>query len=392
MIKQFKELTYSNSIIIVLFLYISTVYFSKAISNISMGLAILIFIIGIASKKIEVRFDKQAKLNYLLIIVPFLLTVISVLISDDKSSGLEHIRRRLPLLIVPFVILFNKNKTLYGILIGAKIFVSLSVIATLISFYKALSLFIRQDVFLDPYFTKLITVIQHPYFGIYHLIAIILLIELRLYKNVKMLIILLVILSIGVVISTSRLTYLLAILIISVYSFRHLPKSFALLIIASIIGIVSLVVISNDSLRHKIVRTFDYDNSPRLWLWNNTYKVLINSEHPIVGVGIGDYYSEDKNAYYFRETNKGTMGYNPHNQYFEFLLTNGIFGSLFLASMIILYYRIKDYPLASNLIFLIIATFAFTECIFNRQFGVLLYSIFIPLLFTRLPFSKKEKS
>ena len=377
--RHLQNSSYSGSIIFALFSYIGIVYFSMAISNMAMGLAILLFIIGVINKRIDIRFNKELIVNYLLVSTPFLLTVVSVALSDNKGSGLEYLWLRLPILLVPIVVVFGKY-SYSNLKSGAFLFVLLTLIASLLSLYNAIDLYINQGIILNSSFSEFVTLIQHPYFGIFNLVAVVLLIELKIYKNKIQLIPMLLIISIGVLLSTSRLAYLLGIFIITIYSFKNLSKRWAIMVVFFVMAIGSLVVVSNKSIRNKITRTIEYDNSPRLWLWNNTYKVIRNSDTPLLGTGIGDFYSEQKDSYYFRESEKGTMGYNPHNQYLEFVLTNGIMGLLFLVSMLIMLFRIRHYANGNIYIFIIIALFAFTESIFNRQYGIQLYSVFIPIL------------
>ena len=111
MIKKIKDISNLEFIIIhFLFLYIGLVYFSIAISNIFLGMASLVFIYGIYSKKIQLNFNKYNWYLYAFIIVPFVLTVLSVLYSNISSKGLKYLWLRLPILIIPFVLLFMEVK------------------------------------------------------------------------------------------------------------------------------------------------------------------------------------------------------------------------------------------------------------------------------------------
>ena len=183
MLKHFRLLTYSNVIITLLFIYLGIVYYSIAISNIAMGLSILVFVIGVSKKKLGFYFDKQHIINYTLIIVPFILTIISVLISENTMVGMEYIWLRLPILLIPFIILTNNKVEYKDLKKGVLIFVLLTMLASLVSFYNAFELFSDKGEILNPNSASDITLIQHPYFGIFNLLAILLLIEFKLYRN-----------------------------------------------------------------------------------------------------------------------------------------------------------------------------------------------------------------
>ncbi|MFK5889556.1 MAG: O-antigen ligase family protein [Flavobacteriaceae bacterium] len=381
--KAIKNRKSSDDIIVgLLFLYLGIVYFSKAISNTLLVIIIFLYLMSIIRKKIKIDLNRHFIIRYLLIITPFVLTIISTLLSDNVERGIRFIWLRIPILIIPFIVLSIKIKKEI-LLIGSKFFILLSVIASVISISNAYILFNDKGAILNPNYADLVTVIQHPYFGIFQLISLVLLIEVVLYKNNKNIFFAIPFLIIGIILSTSRLVYLLAILLAVYYIIIKLTKQISIPLIIIVLSVFSTLIITNNSLKNKVLRTVEYKNSPRLWLWNNAYKVLKNSKHPLFGVGIGDYYTNTKDPYFFREKEKGTMGYNPHNQYLEFILTNGVIGLLFIVSMGTIFYIIYRRSKMSVIIFLIIASFTFTENILNRQFGVQLYSFFIPLLLAK---------
>lgn len=375
-----QKWNYAEITIRLLFASIGIVYFSKAFSNIVFGLAILIFIIG--SLKNEIKLSKKTviKHQYLLVIVPFLLTVLSALISDNISKGFEYVWLRLPVLITPFIILFVSYSK-KGIEQSMKFFIILSLLASCFSLYHAVEMFIRIKVFLNPDFVKFITPIQHPYFGIYLLVALVMLIKYRLFKNILIARINIIILVLGILITTSRMVYLLTIL----FFFIEFGNRFSLRnkIIMVIIMLFSLILLvnTNKKLHNKVYNTFDYWKSPRIWAWENSYRVFINSKNPIIGIGIGDYFNKKQYLINFKRTHKGTVGYNTHNQYIEFVITNGFFGFFFVGSMMFLFFRVDS---EKRIIFIIVALFAFTESILSRQFGVQLYALLIPFSFYKI--------
>ena len=373
------NINYPRLLISLLFLYLGTVYFSFAISNILVGVLVFVFVLGLINKQITVDFSKKKKLYYLLIITPFILTLFSVLLSDNLAKAIEYIWLRYPMPIIPFIALavIDKRKDLLD---GMLVFILLSLLATLVSLYNAVDIYIDNGTILNPDFTKDITLIQHPYFGVYQLVALVLVVKLDPLKSKNLRKLVIAFLVIGIILSTSRIVYLLflGLLIFEIIAnFSTLKR--LLLIGVLLISFISLTNL-NEKIHNKVYNTFEYWKSPRMWLWHNSYKVIINADNPVLGIGIGDYYEKTLPPKVFKHTEKGTWGYNPHNQYLEFVITNGVFSVFFVLSMGYLLYFIRKKDKASIYIFVIIASFAFTESIFNRLFGIELYSVFIPVI------------
>jgi len=367
-------------IIVFLFLYMSFIYFSIALSNIFLGIGVFLFLLAWIRGEIHIDFKKDKIHLFLLLITPFLLTIVSVLHSEDLANAMRSIRLRIPVLIITFILIFMEIKD-KSIKKGISVFIILTFIATLYTFFKA-SKFVGEDILFQPDFTFFITPIQHPYFGIYLLIAIVSLVEFKLIKHRTLRYIVLSILIIGVAISTSRLAYILLFTLLIFYSIKNVPKKKSLLFLFTLTAFSVLFVLSNNNLQSKFKTSFTYQNSPRLKLWNNAIKVINNSENKILGIGVGDYYKTKEDPYFLKENNTGLYGYDPHSQFFEFYITTGYMGVLFM-SMFFLFgiFKIKKQNRYARIVFLIILTFSLTESILNRQYGVQLYSIFIPLIF-----------
>ena len=375
-----NRLNFKSLIMQLLFLYIGVVYFSIAISNIFLGIAIFVFLTGLLMKKIQLDLYKHNWYLYFFIIIPFLLTLFSTLYSENTSKGLRYIWLRLPILAIPFMLLFINLKSI-TIKTGFKIFVILTVIASLKTIYNAI-IYINEDIVFVPDFTFFITIIQHPYFGIFSLIALVSIIELNIVKNKILKIAFIVLLVIGIALSTSRIVYFLLFTILFYYISIGLFKKKLILAIVVLSVFSIYLIVTNKAIASKFQSSVQYENSPRLKLWNNAYKVLNSSDNKLLGIGIGDYYKEKKDPYYFKEDDKGIYGYNPHSQLIEFIVTNGILGLVILIIYIIFGLKyIKKQNRFAIIVFVIILVFSMTESIFSRQYGVQLYSVFIPLLF-----------
>ncbi len=382
---RFKKISYGNLnfetlIIVFLFLYMGFIYFSIALSNIFLGIAVFTFLLGWILKKIDLNFNKKNFLVFFLLIIPFLLTLLSVLHSEEYLNGFSSIRLRIPILVVSFIIIFLKIKN-NQILNGLGLFFVLTLISTILTLIKASS-FIGEEIIFHPEYTFFITPIQHSYFGIYLIIAIISLFEYNLITNKYLKIAAILILVMGILTSTSRIAYLLLFFMIIYYSFQIVSSKKVMLI--GVVFAVSLVVfvVSNQKILVKFQTSFSYQNSPRLKLWNNAIKVIHRSDNKIFGIGVGDYYLNKKDPYFFRESSNGSYGYDPHSQLLEFFISNGYFGlSLLIGYFLIQVIWISNKNRFAVFIFITISLFALTESILNRQYGVQLYSIFLPLIF-----------
>ncbi len=383
MIKVLKyPYNYSETVTLLLFLYLGIVYFSVAISNILLGLAISVFVFGVFFKKFNLNFKKQNWYLYAFIIIPFVLTTLSALLSDNSFKGLKYLWLRLPILIIPFVFIFMEVKK-ESIKTGLKAFLILTVMASLITIYNAIR-YIDEDILFITEFTFFITIIQHPYFGVFVLIALISIIEFELFKNRVFKYVIYLLLILAIALTTSRLVYLLSILIIGFYFFKKHSNKRAMFSAILLMVFTSLFIVTNNNLNSKFKRSIQYENSPRLKLWNNSYKIINSTNSILFGIGIGDYYQDKKDPYFFRESKNGTLGYNPHSQFIEFFVTNGVFSILILGIAIVFGIRkVKRQNRFAILVFGIILMFSLTESILSRQFGVQLYSVFIPLIFNK---------
>jgi len=380
MIKNYiNHINFKSLIIQLLFLYIGIVYFSIAISNILLGIVVFVFIVGLIFNKIPLNLNKQNTYLFIFTIIPLLLTLFSTFNSLNFTKGLDYLWLRLPILIIPFIIIFINFRD-DNIKNGLKYFTVLTIIATLITFYKVY-LYLGEGVLLVPEFTFLIMLIQHPYFGIFSLIAIVSLIEFNLIESKFLKIIFIVILIAGIILSTSRIVYLSLFSIIVYYLFKRLNLKYALYGVITITFIFIFFIGNNKNIALKFQTSLHYENSPRLQLWNNAYKVITSSDNVLLGVGIGDFYTNKKDPYFFKGSKNGIQGYNPHNQFIEFIITNGIIG--FVILLFYLFFGIKVLRKQNSyaiIIFIVILFFSLTESILSRQYGVQLYSVFIPLI------------
>lgn len=388
---SFKQVSYNSIIIVLLFVYLGAIYFSIAAANIILGVTLFIFVLAILTQKIQLDFKKYNWYLYVLIIVPFILTIVSVLYSDNTIKGLNYVWMRIPIIVVPFVIIFMKIKK-ESIKKGLTIFTALTVFASLITVYNAIK-YINEDILFTTDFAFFITIIQHPYLGVFVLLALVSIIEFKLIKSKPFKFFVYALFTVTISLTTSRLVYVLFFLILGFYLFKRFSKKRALFFTLGLIIVSSLFILSNQQIKSKFQNSIQYENSPRLRLWNNSYKVITSSNSLLFGIGIGDYYENKKDPYFFDDSATGSYGYNPHSQFVEFFTTNGLLGILVLLfTLFIGFKNIKKQNRFAVIIFGIILMFSLTESILSRQLGVQLYSVLIPLVFNKSLKKRNEAS
>lgn len=385
--KLLNTIEFNRSIIVLTLLYLGFAFFSVAIANILLAVSGGLFLLGLILKKINLN-NLDWK-TYLLVTVPYLLTILSVLNSDNVDSGIWYLLLRLPLVVIPLLVLPLIPKKEH-INTALKIYVLFCLAASFITLYNAIKYF-NEGLLFKTDFTHFITIIQHPYFGIYLLVAIASILEFGLFKNKYLRIAILLTLSISIALSTSRIVYVLYFIILGVYLFKKLTKAKFLLGIIFMGLLGSVFLITNQNIFNKFKSSIDY-NSPRIMLWENSLEVVRAADSYFLGIGIGDYYKDKKDPYFaegYGELTFGEYGYNPHSQPVEFFITNGLLGVvILLISFFFLVMKLKSHNSFAKLIFISIVAFTLTECIFNRQYGVQLYSILLPLILMN-NFSKK---
>jgi O-antigen ligase len=393
----YLKVNYRKILSFLIFLHLGLIYLPNAISNIVFGVIVLFYIYGIIAYVQPFDFNKKWKW-YFIIIIPFLLTLISVILSKEYQYGFNYLWQRLPVLIYPFIFLsVSPNKV--ELISGIRIFLVLTLLAIVKSLYNLIIDNPTHFYILNTDLSSKLTVIQHIYLGVLCIIALVFTIEYfkNSIKKINLFFLLLIIL-VGAIISTSRITYILLFILTLYYLYKFFNKKKFILfgVLFSVFSV--LFVYTNQSIKYKFERIFVFEESPRLLFWNNAYQVLKNSKNPILGVGIGDYYAKKEQSHllkgYYLELKpnfRGLYGYYSHNQYIEFLLLNGVLGLFFILGIFyFIFITFKNRNALPIILMLILASLMMTESIFIRQYGIMIY-IFI-MSFVANSFVKKEKS
>lgn len=380
--KTLKNINLNEAVFVTLMLYLSMAFFSFALSNILLGIAGAFFVIGYLNGEITLKAINW-KL-YVVCVVPYLLTVISFFNSEAIISGLRYLNLRLPIIVVPFMLLSLKIEK-PQIINGFKLLVVASLIACGVTFYNAVKYF-DQDILFKTDFVHFITIIQHPYFGVLVLIALLSILEYQIISNKLFKWLVVIVFTLAIVLTTSRIVYISYFLAACFYLYSHFSRKQFILSFIAIAILSSIFLLFNKSVLNKFERSLDYDKSPRLKLWSNTFEAVDKTQSYYFGIGIGDFYKDKKDVYFaenYSEAALGTYGFNPHSQPIEFYLTNGIFGIVILLIAFMIYLKnLKSQSKFAHVIFIIIFLFSTVECILDRQYGVQIYAVLIPLLLT----------
>lgn len=369
-----------------LFAILSLSYFSVALQNI---FALLFFLWCILYYKKDI-FSINVKILFILSI-PFLLSVVSFFYSQNISLATSILLRRSLLLILGFFIL-RLNITYKNFQKGFVILLFASVIASIITIVNGLLLYNHNGVFFHPNFTPYFTIIHHPYFAAYILMTFIIFMEEYRKCNFNSItkVFIIIILSLAIVLSTARLAQLFFVIYIIFKVFKAFGKENIKILIVSFIVVIicSVLFIKNiNELSYKYRQDIDMEKSPRLIIWKNSMELIKRHESSIfMGIGIGDY-QEQLDLIHRESMSKdypkmGLIEYNPHNQYIEYIITNGWVGILFLFYVFgMIYLSLKSQHIGFIFFTFFLATFFFTECVLNRQIGVYYVGIFFPLLY-----------
>ena len=198
------------------------------------------------------------------------------------------------------------------------------------------------------------------------------------------------ILSLAVFQSSSRAGIITLIFVILFYTFKTYQKKKRFKIVfTSIVLILITFSISNPRIKNIykniITEGFSFHNedtnslSMRLMTWHSS--LIVISNNPVLGVGIGDAYNSLKEVYASKRYVKPYKEeLNAHNQYLQIYIEVGVLGTiLYLLTIFRLNkIRFKDYQISHfNLVFIsIIIINSFFESILNHYSGIVFYSFF----------------
>ena len=387
--KKFKVSLFEGST----YLFVGTLPLFLSINTIAIWIFVVssFIVLGFKKRK-EILWKRRA------FIIPFILLfflyIIGLWTSTNTDIALKNISRVLTLLLLPTIILshnkedFNFKKIYYslgaGLLTGMLIcwgFVIESILTNATPLRQAPYFF--EWIYSNWNLVKPIGV--HPnYFALLIVILVLAIIkteELKfLRKNKLKLILLLIPFFLFLFELSSRVAMLAFVLVIIVSVLQNRSRKKGILIGLFIVGLIVLSV-KFDYLGNKFSGLVDGRGNikvERIQRWDFIIREFKKEGKLILGVGSGDTEEIYTRAYINGNFKTALIeGYNAHNQFVEFLVSNGFFGLLVFVWGL-LFFALKTKLKGEALSFFItIVLLSFIESFLCRAKGVFIFSFFI---------------
>jgi O-antigen ligase len=414
--KFFEESTYRKIHILLLGLIAFTLPFSIILNS---ALIILCTALLILQGRFMKAFQNASKNLYVILLwLLFLLYVISAFLSKNQHEGFAIIERKASFIILPFLI--------FGFPISMpeiKKICELFVLGVLLAFTICLGYAFYQVVFnsreLELFFYQKLTTVLNMnavYMASYCIIALHIALYFSKEHNKVLVAIVSASLIIFCILLNSKMMLVCLCLGLIIFAFKKLSRLKALLasfiILASIffIGVgvpkvkerITLEVNSNMSVVKQ--GTFTYDTpftgtSLRLVFWRFSNEIINENNGWLMGVHTGDF-QDLLNEKYKRTgiyignpelKDTGYLGYGPHNQYIEVLLSLGITGLVVFIMMLIFY--LKNAWVTNNYLGLqcicLFLFFFITESVLSVNKGIVVF-VFFTLLLNNLNVQSKH--
>jgi O-antigen ligase len=291
---------------------------------------------------------KKINLTILFLFLYFLIDLIGIVYSENKSFGLKDLESKMFFVLVPIIFLSN-NFSRDIISKSLKYFILGTTIILLILYGFALNYFLKQGSI--PTYVNFSFYVHPAYYSLYLLFSIILLIKLNnnspFLSNWKYYF-LLFFLSVGIILTNSKAGTLSFIIFIIILVIKFLLKQKKLYLIStlSVLMIVSTLFFQRlESSRFSELKTSlnfpkqtEYKgafNSTqiRIIVWRSAKELIYNK--PFFGTGTGDIKDELIHEYYKIKFQIGIYdSYNCHNQFLQIIAT---FGYILGLPILILY-------------------------------------------------------
>ncbi len=352
--------------------------------------------IFLVKPRVRLENIKQNKIAFFGLLALFLLFIIGLFFSINTKDALRDIERTLTLFLIPLIVLSHKRedfnlKRIY-VSFGIGLFTAMVICWAVIieSILTNATPWVQAQYFFKWVYNGWNAVAPfegHPsYFAVMLVIFIVGLIRMpefiNLRKNKFKFLLLLAPFFLFLIETSSRIGVICLVVIAVVTIFRKLEikRIFYVLGLLVILGALS---IKFDYLGSKLTTIMDTKGNITLDRYDRWGAIMSDFQERgnwIFGVGTGDTQSlynivYSKNGFIIALKNH----YNAHNQYLEFLISNGLLGLLVYLSVILIFFKKTKLKGEALSFFIIIVLFSGSETIFGISKGVFIFSFFYAL-------------
>ncbi|NER18917.1 O-antigen ligase family protein [Spongiivirga citrea] len=356
------------------------VMFSFFLSSMFLAAALLMSLVIFDYRK----FTYKNLFYWGLISTPFLLILFSSFFSYDIATSTKQVVKRVPLLLVPFIVIQCGSLTKIKLVHLLFFFGVGCSFANLYGIINGIIFSFRTGSFFDPNHLFYFYTIQHVYlatFNVFVLFGSLFYYSSFQMKNLKTIIVLVNIINmVSFLLLSSKMA--LGILVISLILFFYLKFSFRK---ASFVIFVLILILSSlifNFFPAFLARFSDFmgGDEPRLVIWKCVWEQISLNSY-INFTPIGDFQTKLDYCYYSELYKFSLEGFNTHNLYLEIWLVSGLFGLItyFITQFLVFREAIRSKGYFLKFLMIIIFLFGITESIFERQYGILFYSVFLSL-------------
>ncbi|MCB0509192.1 MAG: O-antigen ligase family protein [Chitinophagales bacterium] len=359
-------------------------------------IAFIIMLVGFLLAKKEGSKNREINIALALLAFFFLLHLVFYFPSTYKKFGVNDLRTKLPLLILPSIILFkakfDKINLLFQVFVMSCSLVSLGILFRFLLGYIQGGELLFSERLLD------FSILHPGYLSMYLLFAMVLLFELNttvlFIKNKSLVPLLIAFFAFILLLLASRMAIVLALILLTIFLFRSIAFKYALLstivvLCFSALMVWKLPVLNEKWLKAKAMLSSEslevnnYSVDDRIMIWKNAAELI--KEKAFRGYNLGDY------CYYHLREKHNVSGFgkgyrqqlNAHNQFLESWLALGLLGFIGLLTIYLFNFYLA-FTWRSQLLFYflcIVFSFSLIESIFQSQGGILFFAFFLALLY-----------
>ena len=321
--------------------------------------AVLIFLLWLVKADFKTDFYRLKDNKLVIAVLLYLLVhVVALLWTADIESGLWTLKKQLKFLFIPIFMLFVKREHVKYYILAFLASMSLSEIWSYGIFFQLLPLY-GGATLIDP-IPLMSHITYNPFLAIaIYLLSYYVLFDHSINRSKKVIYSFFIItMSINMFITGGRTGQVMYFAMLVVLIFQYFPKN---AFKASLVSLFVLVITSStfylnskifsDRVDSAVTELSDYKNHThsstgmRISSAINSWSII--KEHPVIGVGTGDYKNE-----FIKASIKNNLKledklviHNPHNMYVLILVQFGLLG---LAAMLYLFYAQIKIAINSN--------------------------------------------